>query len=56
MALSTSPTVEVVGPSDISRLISARTWLYNLSSSVDIVANRLLVVGVSTGLPLRRPA
>ena len=32
MALSASPTVEVDGPSDILRLISAGTWLYNLSS------------------------
>ena len=46
------PYNEVAGSSDISRLISAGTWLYNLSSSADITATRLLAVGISRGVPV----
>ena len=52
MALSASPTIAVAGSFDISRLISARTWLYNLNSSADITTTRLLAVGISRGVPI----
>ena len=47
MTLSASPTVEVAMSSDSFNLMAIGTCLKDLNSSIDIVATKLLTVGVS---------
>ena len=52
--LSSSPTVEKVGPSDNYKLMPSRTLQKDLNSSKDIEATRLLAVGDSQLDPFLR--
>ena len=51
-----TPIVKVAEPSDVSNLMVEGTRLKDLKSSTDIGGTRLLVVGISRGIPLLRPA
>ena len=55
MTLSASLTVEVAMSSDSFNMMAIGTCLKDLNSSIDIVATKLLTVGVSQGVPLLRP-
>ena len=54
-ALSACPTIGRAGSSDYSKLMSSGTRQKDLSSSIDIEAMRLLVVGNSRPDPFLRP-